>query len=147
MTKGRVMKTSLTKLGWGAVAGVLVGGLLVGAELKPRRAAHQAFMRNKLVYSQAILEGMALEKHDVISKNAIRLREMTSSNLWYSMRQPDYMLQTTNYQKNVDALYMAAVDKNLDRVTDAYAAVARSCVDCHRLVRLEQRRGAYKSPE
>lgn len=147
MTKGHVMKTSRTKLGLGVVVAVLAGGLLIGAGLNPRRVAHQAFMRNKLVYSQAILEGMALEKYDLMSKNAIRLREMTSSNLWYSARQPDYMLLTTNYQKNVDALYMAAVDKNLDRVTDAYTAVARSCVDCHRLVRSEQRRGNYKSPE
>lgn len=142
-----MMKTRLTKLGTVALVAALAGGWISGAELKPRRAAHQAFMRSKLVYSQAVLEGMALEKYDVISRNAIRLREMTSSNLWYSARQPDYMLQTTNYQKSVDSLYMAAVDKNLDRVTDAYAAVARSCVDCHRVVRMDQRRGAYKSPE
>lgn len=141
------MKLSFTKLGMGAVAIVLAGGLVVGAGLTPRRAAHQAFMRNKLNYSQAILEGMTLEKYEVISKNAIRLREMTSSNLWYSARQPDYMLLTTNYQKNVAALYMAAVDKNLDRVTDAYTAMARSCVDCHRLVRSEQRKGSFKTPD
>lgn len=134
------METYLMKIGLGAVAAGVVAGAVMAAEVKPKRAAMQAFMKNKLVHSQAILEGMALERFDAISKNAIRLRDMTKSNLWYSARQPDYMLQTTNYQRSVDSLYMAAVDKNLDRVTDAYASVARSCVDCHRLVRMAQRR-------
>ncbi len=139
--KDSVMKTYLAKFLTAAVTvGVVLG--ISAAEDKPRRPATQAFMRNKLVYSQAILEGMALEKYDLVSKNAIRLRDMTTSNLWFTAKQPDYLLQTTNYQKSVDALYMAAVDKNLERVTEAYVTVARSCVDCHRLVRLDQRRAA-----
>ena len=37
---------------------------------------------------------------------------------------------------------MAAVDKNLEAATEAYTKVARSCVECHRLVRTEQRKNA-----
>jgi hypothetical protein len=142
--KDSVMKTYLAKF---LTAAVTVGAVLgiAAADLKPRRPATQAFMRNKLVYSQSILEGMALEKYDLVSKNAIRLRDMTTSNLWFTARQPDYLLQTTNYQKSVDALYMAAVDKNLERVTEAYVTVARSCVDCHRLVRLDQHKAAARA--
>jgi hypothetical protein len=40
----------------------------------------------------------------------------------------------------VDALYLAAVDKNLDGATEAYQGVMKGCVECHRLVRLEQRK-------
>jgi cytochrome c556 len=65
---------------------------------------------------------------------------MTQSNLWFTMKQPDYMLHTTNYQQSVEALYTAAIDKNLDAATEAYAKVAKNCVECHRVVRLEQRR-------
>ena len=115
---------------------------LVAAETKPRRAANQTFMRTKLAWSQAALEGITLEKFDVVSQNAIRMRNMTQSNHWFTMKQPDYMAQTTNYQKSVDALYMAAVDKNLEAATEAYTKVARNCVDCHRLVRTEQRKNA-----
>ena len=134
------MKTKHIKLGMAAIAACLLAGVLAAAESKPRRAATQAFMKMKLTHSQGILEGMALERFDLISKNALRLRDMTASNHWSIMKQPEYMAHTTNYQKSIDSVYMAAVDKNLDAVTEAYAKVARNCVECHRLVRTEQRR-------
>src|SRR6185436_10472058 len=68
------------------------------------------------------------------------MRDMTQSNQWFTMKQPDYLMRTTNYQKSVEAFYMAAVDKNLEAATEAYTKVARNCVECHRLVRTEQRR-------
>ena len=109
-----------------------------------RRADTQTFMRLKLAWSQNILEGLTLEKFDAVSKGAIRLRDMTASNAWFAIRQPDYMTSTTNFQKNVDALYLAAVDKNLDGATEAYQQVMKRCVECHRLVRLEQRKSAVR---
>ena len=123
------------------VAGALVLSLLA-ADTKPKRLASQAFMRQKLAWSQAALEGLALEKFDLVSKNSIRMRDMTQSNQWFTVKQPDYLAQTTNFQKSVDALYMAAVDKNLEAATEAYTKVARNCVECHRLVRAEQRKNA-----
>ncbi len=122
--------------------GTLVAAV-VAAESRPRRTAMQSFMRQKLVYSQGVLEGLSLEKFDLVSKNAIRMRDMTQSNHWSIVRQPDYMAHTTNYQKSIEALYMAAVDKNLEAATDAYLKMARNCVECHRLVRADQR----KNPE
>jgi hypothetical protein len=115
---------------------------LWAADPKPTRAATQAFMRQKLGWSQATLEGLTLEKFDLVSKNAIRMRDMTQSNQWFTLRQPDYLVLTTNFQKSVDALYMAAVDKKLDAATEAYMNVTRNCVECHRLVRTEQRKNA-----
>ena len=99
-------------------------------------------MRQKLAYSQGIIEGLALEKFDLVSKNALRLRNMTDSNFWFRMRQPDYMQLTTNFQKSSLALYTAAIEKNLDVATDAYAKMTRDCVECHRIVRLEQHKQA-----
>ena len=126
----------------GALSAAVLAVSLVAAETKPKRAATQTFMRMKLAWSQAALEGLTLEKFDVVSQNAIRMRDMTQSNQWFTMKQPDYLARTTNYQKSVEALYMAAVDKNLEAATEAYTKVARSCVECHRLVRTEQRKNA-----
>ena len=126
----------------GLLAATVLAFSLLAAETKPRRAANQTFMRTKLAWSHAVLEGLTLEKFDVVSQNAIRMRNMTQSNQWFTMKQPEYMAHTTNYQKSVDALYMAAVDKNLEAATEAYTKVARNCVDCHRLVRTEQRKNA-----
>lgn len=116
-----------------------------GAERKAREE-NKAFMRMKLAWSDAVLEGLTLDKLDQVSRNALRLRDLTHSNLWYSMRQPEYMRHTTNFQNSAQALYAAAVDKDLAAATEAYSKVTRSCVDCHRLVRVEQRRLGTPAP-
>lgn len=112
----------------------------------PRRQETQAFMRQKLTWSLATLEGITLEKFDLVSKNAIRMRNMTQSNQWFTVRQPDYMRYTTNFYQSIDALYLAAVDKKLDAATEAYVKVSRNCVECHRLVRTEQRKNMGQAP-
>lgn len=99
----------------------------------------QVFMRQKLAWTESALQGLTLEKYDLISKSALRMRNMTQSNQWYVIKAPDYMARTTNFFKSVDALYMAGIDKNLDAALDAYTAVSRNCVDCHRHTRTEQR--------
>lgn len=140
------MKPSLHASVVAAAAGVIIVTLLVlGADKGPKRTDTEVFMRTKLIYSQNILEGLALEKFDQVSRNAIKLREMTMSNTWLTLRNPDYMAQTTNYARAADQLYLAAVDKQLDRSTEAYVAVARACVDCHRMVRLEQHKRQLQS--
>lgn len=126
----------------GTLTATMLAVSLFAAETEPKRADTQAFMRQKLAWSQVALEGLTLEKFDLVSKNALRMRNMTQSNVWFRMKQPDYMAHTTNYQKRVDALYMAAVDKNLEAATEAYTKVARSCVECHQLVRTEQHKNA-----
>lgn len=106
------------------------------------RAGTKCFMCEKMGYAQAVLEGLTLEKFDDVSRNAVRLRNMTQSNLWYTSRQPDYMKHTAAYQKSVDALYLAATEKNLDEATEKYSQMVRNCVACHRLVRTEQAKKA-----
>ena len=128
------------------VAWALAAQFSPAAEAR-RRAETQTFMRMKMAWSQGVLEGLTLEKFDAISRNAIRMRDMTQSNQWFVSKQPDYMARTTNFQQSVDALYLAAVDKNLDAATEAYLKVTRSCVECHRLVRTDQRKQAVQGYE
>ena len=140
------MKTpSLTHSVLAAIAGIMLLTFVMGANKGPKGTETEVFMRTKLIYSQGILEGLALERFDMVSKNALKLRGMAQSNMWFSSRQPDYMVKTTNYYRCVDALYLSAVDRNLDAATEAYVNVARSCVDCHRLVRLEQHRKQFQT--
>lgn len=136
------MNKRIIQTGCGVLLAAVVTCSLIAAETRAPRAATQAFMRQKLGWSQAALEGLTLEKFDLVSKNAINLRNMTQSNLWFTAKQPDYMRLTTNYQKSVDRLYLAAVDKKLDEATEAYVSVMRNCVECHRLVRLDQRKNS-----
>ena len=142
------MKTKIVFQSLAAAAIPAMVFLLIAADAeRPRRERTQVFMREKLVYSQLVLEGLALEKFDLVSKNAVRLRNMTQSNGWFTCQQPDYMKHTAEYQKSTDALYMAAVDKNLEDCTEAWVKVTRNCVECHRIVRLDQRSKTVRSAE
>jgi hypothetical protein len=119
------------------VSGVLTSQWSLTAP-SPKRAETQAFMRQKLAWSQAALEGLTLEKYDVVSKNSLRIRNMTQSNHWAVIQHPGYLTLTANFHRNADALYLAAQDKNLEAATDAYLKLTRNCIECHRLFRLEQ---------
>jgi hypothetical protein len=104
-----------------------------------RETPTQHFMRKKLEYSNRVLEGIVLEKFDLISQNAIAMRKMNQTNAFWMLRNPEYLALITNFQNNLDTLYFAAGDKNLDAATEAYVKVTRSCIDCHRTFRLRQR--------
>src|SRR6266576_2901810 len=105
---------------------------------KPRTKGHQGFMRQKLNYSQGVLEGLTLEKFDLVVTNAALLRDMNLTNVFSLTRNQDYLARSTNFIRSVDSLISAGKDQNLERATEAYTRVARSCIECHKLFRREQ---------
>ncbi|MBL9166672.1 MAG: cytochrome c [Verrucomicrobiales bacterium] len=133
------LKASLLLLLTGAAT------VVISAEkVSDMRLRQQAFMKTKLVYSQAILEGLTLEKYDLVSKNALRMRNMSQEGdwflkgEWFLKNNPDYKAAITNFYRQTDSLFMAAADKNLDTAKEAYKKVVDSCVSCHVLFRAEQ---------
>jgi len=108
------------------------------ADEKADRANMQIFMRQKLEFSKGITEGMVLEKFELISINAAGLRKMTQTNYWIQTSNTNYLAKMTKFQSELDKLFFAGGDRNLDRATEAYGNVVKSCVDCHHLVRKEQ---------
>ena len=107
----------------------------------------QAFMRQKLVYSQGILEGVTLEKYDLILTNVAPLRDMNSTNAFLLLGNPDYMEKMTNFQKAADALNVAARNKDIDSASKAYVSLTEGCIDCHKLFRREQFQYRFKSKQ
>jgi len=95
-------------------------------------------MRQKLVYAQGLLEGVTLDKFDLIITNATALRDMSATNAFLIVHNPDYLHQISNFQRNVDALTRAAKKKDPNGSLAAYQKVAQSCVDCHRYFRKAQ---------
>ena len=118
--------------------------LALGQTTRPTRA----FMRQKIVYAQGLLEGVTLEKFDLVLTNAAPLRDMSHTNAFLLLKNPDYLQRITNFQVSVDALIRAAKEKDLDRTTRAYSGVTESCVNCHKYFRREQmiKRGVPGSP-
>jgi nitrate/TMAO reductase-like tetraheme cytochrome c subunit len=102
--------------------------------LKPTQAA----MRLKLTYAQGVLEGITLEKFDLIITNAAKLRDMSQTNTFVLVGNRDYQTCRTNFQTSVDALTRAAKEQNSQKATEAYMKMAQSCFDCHKTFRREQ---------
>ena len=101
----------------------------------------KVFMRQKLVYSQGILEGLTLEKYDLVITNATLLRNMNLTNAFTKSADPYYAKSLSDFQTRVDVVIRGARNKLLDGTTEAYAKMVESCVACHKECRLEQFRG------
>jgi hypothetical protein len=108
------------------------------ADMRTDRNNMQIFMRQKLEYSKSITEGIVLEKFDLISRSAAGMRRMSQTNFWIQTSNSTYLSNMTNFQHQLDQLFFAAGDRDLDRTTKTYGNVIKTCVDCHHLVRKEQ---------
>jgi len=98
----------------------------------------QAAMRLKLTYAQGVLEGITLEKFDLVVTNAAKLRDMSQTNAFVILGNRDYQTCRTNFQASIDALTVAAKEQNSQKATEAYMKMAQSCFDCHKTFRREQ---------
>jgi len=105
---------------------------------QPPERPTQPFMRQKLVFASGVLEGITLEKFGLVLTNATALRDMSQTNAFLRLRNPNYLELSTNFQANVDALIAAAKAKDLSAATAAYQKTAESCVECHKSFRREQ---------
>jgi hypothetical protein len=120
------------------ICAAFLGTVLVLAA--PGQGTHptREFMRLKLGYSQGILEGITLEKYDLVVSNATLLRNMNLTNAFLALRNPYYLDNMTNFQARVDNLIKAGKDKDLGAATDAYSLTVGACINCHKLFRLDQ---------
>ena len=112
--------------------------LMASDDLPKKDRTTQEFMRRKLGYADAILQGLTLEKYDLVLTNAIKLRNMNTTNSFVKLGNPEYREKVVNFQKSVEALASHAQEGKLDLATTAYSQVIHSCVDCHKTFRHEQ---------
>jgi hypothetical protein len=127
------------------VTGVLLLILVASQALaRPRNVdIKRAFMRQKLDCSKNILEGLVLERFDLVATNAIRLRNLSASNNWSLINYPDYVEYAKKFQADADLLFQAAIATNFADSVAAYHSVVNDCVVCHR----ENRSAQIKSKE
>src|SRR5947207_8871200 len=93
------------------VAALLTFSLALAAE---KQRPTKAFMRQKLVYSQGILEGLTLEKYDLVITNATLLRNMNFTNAFTKSADPFYAKSLTDFQTRVDVVIKGARNKLLE---------------------------------
>jgi hypothetical protein len=94
-------------------------------------------MRLKLDYAKNVLEGLALEKMDLIAENARELKLLSAAAEWEPATVPGplYLVYTREFQRIADSMATSAKDKNLDGATLAYVQMTTNCVECHKYVR------------
>jgi len=123
-------------LAWGLVG--LLGASTAGTGMAQKVTPTEIFMRQKLAYSQNIVEGIALEKYDLVVTNATKIWRMTQTNAWLSTKNIIYESKTDKFQKDVAALVDAARTKDTRVMLVAYSKVTADCVSCHQTCRREQ---------
>lgn len=120
-----------------SLAAISTGMLLViltanQALAQPRNIdLKRALMLQKLDLSQNILKGLVLERFDIITTNAIRLRDVSLSRDWSLTNYPQYTEYTRKFQADTDRLINAGMSHNLATASDAYHAIVNDCVACH----------------
>lgn len=92
-------------------------------------------MRRKLDSSQKVLEGIALNDFDRISKHADELISVSKQAEWRVLKTPEYELYSNDLRRNAAVLIQQAKEKNLDGAALTYVDLTLTCVKCHKHVR------------
>jgi hypothetical protein len=96
-------------------------------------------MKRKLENSQKVLEGIAINDFDKISKHAEELIAISKQAEWKVLKTADYDLYSNDFRRNAGDLIQKARDKNLDGAALAYVDMTLTCVKCHKYVRENRR--------
>lgn len=129
----------------GAVAAALLLGVatLGGHGGEPRKDGKlHDLMERKLVASQKVLEGIALNDFDKIGKQADELIAVSKQTEWRVLKTPQFELYSNDFRRIADDLAKNAKDKNLDGAALSYVELTLTCVKCHKHVRDTRHTGA-----
>ena len=107
---------------------------VVAAPASGQTPALKSLMREKLLYSQQLLDSVVTSRWAQLEQQAMALRKLTDQPAWMVLRSPEYARQTTRFTRALDDLVEAARRRDLDATPAAYTAMTMSCVECHRQV-------------
>ena len=96
----------------------------------------QRLMIEKLQNAQKLLEGIAMNKPEMIEKHAEELIRISKTAEWVAAHKtPRYGVFSNQYQRAAQSIVKKAKEKNIDGVTLAYFDLTMACVRCHEYVR------------
>jgi len=113
------------------VAAVWFGARLWGAQ-DEQEEARRDYMRAKLNYTQAILEGLSTQDYDLIIRGADEVKRITEGALWAAIDSDDYRRMSDQLRESADRLRTMAEDKNLEGSALRFFDMTLSCIDCHK---------------
>jgi hypothetical protein len=89
-------------------------------------------MRDKLYQSQKILEAVVTSDWLALEDHSRELERLTGDSRWAVLKYPEYAKHSDAFRRAVSNLRQAAEAHDLDETPNAYVAVTRRCIDCHR---------------
>lgn len=91
-------------------------------------------MRAKLLHAQRTLEAVVTADWSGLERHTAELERLTTSSGWMVLRFPEYRTQSQAFVTSLQELRRVASERDSARATEAYTAVVRQCVECHRYV-------------
>jgi hypothetical protein len=128
------LKVTRRGLGFSIVLLLLIGAVALRAQGK-QQGDLKTFMRQKLVHSQRVLEGLTLEEYSLVAENAKAMKELSEDTRWRVSPDINYLRLSAEFQDLADELAQKAKEKNLDGATLAYVRMTLNCVKCHEYTR------------
>lgn len=120
---------------------------LAGAARAGSDAETSEIMQQKLMRSQAVLRGIALQDFALIQTNAFQMVKLSQLGGWQARQTPEYELFTIEFRRRAEELVKAGKSKNIDAATLAYTQLTFSCVSCHKFLRGDgSHRASLRSP-
>ena len=95
-------------------------------------------MREKLARAENILEAVVTSDWVSLETNSRELERLTNDPRWTVLKYPEYARQTAGFVKAIQALHLAAAQRDLEKTPRAYVDVTLKCVECHRYLARER---------
>ena len=93
------------------------------------------WMKQKLAYSQRILNGLATENYEMISENATAMKGLSRIEGFVRGKTEGYRTHLKTFEFSTSELIRNSAHKNLDGATLAFTQMTISCVNCHKELR------------
>lgn len=91
----------------------------------------KTIMKVKLINTQAVLEGLALEDFSRIERAATTLASLSKASAWKVAKTPEYIKFSKDFQEVADSLAANAKARKLEASTLDYVQLTMLCVKCH----------------
>lgn len=118
-----------------AVSVFLLGIALIHAGDEPKADEPSIWMKQKLAYSQRILNGLATEDYEMISENATAMKGLSRIEGFVRSKTEGYRTQLKTFEFATSELIRNSEQENLDGATLAFTQMTISCVNCHKELR------------
>jgi len=91
----------------------------------------RSFMRNKLNFTQNILEGLTMAEFGLISHGIDELEGVLDAEQWVTIDNEDYRLLVDEFRTTVRRLRTASETKNIEATALRFYEMSTRCIDCH----------------